>query len=141
MIVPFLALAFVTVDTAWALFVKSTLQHAVHEGVRYAVTSRVSGGLGHVASIKAIVQNESLGLLTVSQANTLVSVHFLDPVTLTDLGNGAGANQGGNLVEIAITGYSIAPLAPLLRSGDGIPVTVKAADKMEGSPGGVPPAM
>jgi Flp pilus assembly protein TadG len=140
MILPFLALAFLTIDAAWGLFVKATLQRAVHEGVRYAVTGQVTGALGQIASIQAVVQNESLGLLTGSQAGTL-SVHFLDPVTLTDLGTAAGANQSGNIVEVDVTGYKIAPLAPLLRSGAAISVNVKAADRLEGTPGGILPSL
>lgn len=140
MMTPFLGLAFLAVDTAWAVFVKATLQHAVREGVRYAVTGQVSGTLGQVASIKAVVQTQSLGLLSGTQAST-ISVHFFDPVTLTDLGTTALSNQGGNLVEVDVTNYKIAPLAPLLRSSAGIPVTVRAADRIEGSPGGTPPTL
>jgi Flp pilus assembly protein TadG len=139
-ILPFFAMAFMTIDAAWGLFVKATLQHAVHEGVRYAVTGQVSGNLGQLASIEAVVQTQSLGLLAGSQAGTL-TVHFLDPASLADLGTSSGVNQGGNLVEVDVTGYQIAPLAPLLRSGTAIPVNVSAADKLEGSPGGVPPAL
>jgi len=131
-IVPFLAMAFLTMDTAWALFVKATLQHAVREGARYAVTGQVSGGLGQIASIKAKVADHSLGLLKDSQ----VSVRFLDPVSL----NPTASNQGGNVVEVSVVNYQIAPLAPLLRAAPAVPVTVISADMMEGSPAGGAPA-
>ncbi len=140
MVLPFFAMAFLIVDAAWGLFVKASLQHAVQEGVRYAVTGQVSGSLGQVASIKAVVTAQAMGLLSGSQSGTL-SVHFLDPVSLTDLGTKPGANQGGNLVEVDISGYQFAPLAPLLRSGAAIPMNVSAADRIEGSPGGVAPPL
>jgi len=135
MLLPFLALGFIVLDTAWGMFVKATLQHAIQEGVRYGVTGQVSGNLGQAASIEAVVQAQSLGLLTGSQSGTL-SVQYLDATTLAPTNN----NQGGNLVQVSVTNYQITPLAPLLRSGTAIPVTVTAADKIEGSPGGAAPA-
>lgn len=134
MLIPFFAMAFMTIDTAWAIFVKATLQHAVREGVRYGVTGQVSNGNGHIESIKKVVQSNSLGLLKGSQSSTL-SVQFLDPGTLTTTSN----NQGGNLVQVSVTNYQITPLAPLLRAATAVPVTVTSVDMIEGSPGGVAP--
>jgi Flp pilus assembly protein TadG len=134
MMIPFLALAFMALDAGWALFVKSTLQHAVREGVRYGVTGQVSGSEGQIASIEGVVVSQAMGFLSGSQAGTL-SVQFLDPVTLSP----TSSNVGGNIVEVSVTNYQITPLAPLLRSGAGIPVSVTSADVIEGSPGGVPP--
>ncbi len=135
MLIPFFAMAFMTIDTAWAIFVKATLQHAVREGVRYGVTGRVSGSLGQIASIEAVVQSNSLGLLTGAQSGKL-SVQFLDPGTLTT----TSSNQGGNLVQVSVTNYQITPLAPLLRAATAVPLTVTSVDMIEGSPGGVAPA-
>ena len=136
---PFFAMVFLVIDGAWGLFIKSTLQQAVREGVRYAVTGQVSGALGQVASIEAVVKKQALGLLN-SQSATL-TVHFLNPSTLADLGTAAGANQGGNIVEVEVTGYQFKPLAPLFRSSASIAFNVTAADVIEGSSGGVPPAI
>jgi Flp pilus assembly protein TadG len=134
MLIPFFAMAFMTIDTAWAIFVKATLQHAVREGVRYGVTGQVSGSLGQIASIEAVVQSNSLGLLTGAQSGAL-SVQFLDPGTLTT----TSSNQGGNLVQVSVTNYQITPLAPLLRAATAVPLTVTSVDMIEGSPGGVAP--
>jgi Flp pilus assembly protein TadG len=134
MLIPFFAMAFMTIDTAWAIFVKATLEHAGREGVRYGVTGQVSGSLGQIASIEAVVQRNSLGLLTGAQTNTL-SVQFLDPGTFTT----TSSNQGGNLVQVSVTNYHITPLAPLLRAATAIPLTVTSVDMIEGSPGGVAP--
>ncbi len=111
MLLPFLALAFMTMDAGWAVFVKATLQHAVREGVRYGVTGQVSGNNGQIASIEAVAVNQAMGLLSGSQAGTL-SVQFLDPVSLAPTSN----NAGGNIVQVSVTNYMITPLAPLLRS-------------------------
>ncbi len=137
---PFLAMAFLALDASWGLFIKSTLQQAVREGVRYAVTGQVSGSLGQVASIEAVVKTQALGLLSGSQAGSL-SIHFLNPSTLADLGTAAGVNQGGNIVEVEVTGYLFSPLAPLFRSSASIPFNVTAADVIEGSTGGIPPTL
>ena len=134
MMIPFLALVFMTLDGAWALLIKATLQHAVQEGVRYGITGQVSGNLGQIASIKSVVQSKSMKLLTGSQSGTL-SVQFLNGTTLLP----TASNVGGNLVKVSVTGYKISPLAPLLRSATPISVTITAADKIEGSPGGIPP--
>ena len=135
MMLPFLALAFLTLDSAWALFVKATLQHAVQEGVRYGITGQVSGNNGQIASIESVVVTQAMGLLSGSQAGTL-SVQFLSPSTLA----ATSSNIGGNIVQVSVTNYQVAPLAPLLRSGTAIPVTVTAADVIESSGAGGPPA-
>jgi Flp pilus assembly protein TadG len=139
-ILPFFGLAFLCIDAAWGLFIKSTLQQAVREGARYAVTGQVSGGLGQVASIEGVVKAQALGLLNGSQAPTL-SVHFLNPSTLADLGTAAGVNQGGNIVQVEVSGYQFQPLAPLFRSSASIAFNVTAADVIEGSSGGIPPTL
>jgi Flp pilus assembly protein TadG len=130
----FCAMLFLVIDAGWTLFVKSTLQHAVAEGVRYGVTGRTAGGQGQVASIKAVVLSQAMGLLD-SQQRTL-AVRFYDPDTLGQ----TAQNLSGNLVEVAVESYQLAPLAPLLRSSTPIPLTVRATDIIEPSPGGVAPA-
>src|SRR5271163_460473 len=58
--VPFLAIFFAIFDFGMALFLKNTMQFAVRQGVRYAVTSQTStdsngNALGQDASIKQAV--------------------------------------------------------------------------------------
>ena len=76
----FLGFIFLIFDISWGIFAKVTLQHAVRMGVRYAVTSQtaVSGGtqLGQVASIKQVVQRESMGFLKSSDLSSYVTVSF-----------------------------------------------------------------
>jgi hypothetical protein len=132
----FTALLLLVIDLGWGLFVKSTLQHAVSEGVRYGITSRTAPGTGQVASIRAVVLYHAMGLLNGDRGSTLV-IRFLDPLTLQS----GAANIGGSVLEISVEGYTITPLATLLHSAAGSVVTVRAADIMEPSPGGVPPAL
>jgi len=133
MLVPFLALAFLVLDAGWAVFIKATLQHAVREGTRYAVTGQTQNGLGQSASIQAIVKKYAFGLLDGTQANKL-NVNCWRPGDAKP--NPADATQcsvGGNVVEISIQGYNITPLAPLLRSANPVVFAVSAADIVEGS--------
>lgn len=141
-----LALIFLLMDLSWAVFAKATLQHAVRAGVRYAVTSQqatdpVTGQLvGQLPSIKQKIKRESMGLLTDGDLQSIVSVRFYavgdnPPVEL----HGAGSNAGGNLVVVSVEGYSLRPLAPLLRSATPVAITVRAGDVMESSPVSGPP--
>ena len=129
----FFGLIFLVIDSGWGLFVKATLQHAVSEGVRYGVTGQTAGGQGQVASIKSVVLNQAMGLLS-SQSST-VAVRFYDPATLAQ----TSQNVSGNLIEVAVENYQLTPLAPLLRSGNAVALTVRASDVIEPSPNGIAP--
>ena len=135
-LVIFCALLFLLIDVAWSLFVKVTLQHAVAEGVRYAITGQTASGAGQLASIKSCVQLNALGLLNGAQS-AKVAVRFYDPKTLLP----SAWNAGGNVVEVSVEDYQVTPLAPLLRSGAAVSVTVRAADILEPTPGGIPPPL
>ncbi len=128
MFLPFLALAFLVLDSGWAVFVKATLQTAVREGARYAVTGQTS------AAIQPVVQQYALGLLSGDQASTL-SINCWNPANpKPNPPDGTQCGIGGNVVEVSVQGYQISPLAPLMRSSNSLGVTVRAADVIEGSP-------
>ena len=147
-LVAFLAFIFLIFDVSWAIFAKATLQHAVREGVRYAVTSRtaMSGGtpLGQVASIKQVVQQQSMGFLSASDLNSIVSVCFSsvvppdppDPLLVCK------ANAAGNLVVVSVDRFKLSPLAPLLRDNTPVVINVSSGDLIESSgAGGIPPPL
>jgi hypothetical protein len=131
-LVPLLALILGIVDYGLAIFVRSTLQHAVREGVRYAVTYRTMSGLGHDASIKAVVQNEAMGFLAGPAGLSKVFIRYYDPVTLQQV----AGNSPNNLVEVSVENFSWGWLAPLLRSANPLPMVARSSDRMEGLPGG-----
>src|SRR5207244_2148059 len=95
-LLPFCALLLLVVDTGWGLFVKTTLQHAVCEGVRYGITGQTASGNGQIASIKTVVKNHAMGLLNGAQAST-IAVRFYDPSTMVS----TASNAGGNLLEVS----------------------------------------
>ncbi len=142
------ALVFLLIDLGWAVFAKVTLQNAVRAGARYAVTSQTgidpntNMPLGQVASIKQMVQSQSMGLLTDDDVSSIVFVRFFavgsnPPAQLT----GSGSNAGGNLVTVSVEGYTLSPLAPLLRSAVPVSISVSAGDVLEASPITGPPPL
>ncbi len=143
-----LPLMFMIVDIGWGIFIKVSLQHAVREAVRYAITSQTAsdgsgGSLGHIASIKSVALKAAGGLLAGQESK--VSVRFYDAgsSTLTeDLG--PSRNRGGNIVMVNIENFEYRPLIPVYKIGDlqkleiledpPIQITVHAADRMESCP-------
>lgn len=57
-----LALVFAVVDVAWIFYVNLTMQHALREGTRYAVTGRTDGGNDRRKSLIARIRDNSCGL-------------------------------------------------------------------------------
>ena len=138
-LIPMLGFTLLIMDIAWAIFGRGLLQNAVREGVRYAVTSQTQTGMGQKDSVKSVVQDNALGLLADSAGYDMIQVRFYTPDTFTDVSNVAGANSGGNLVEVSVEGYPWLPLLPLLRSA-GFTFTARSSDRMEASPpAGAPP--
>ena len=146
-LVVLLGFIFLIFDVSWALFAKATLQHAVLSGVRYAVTSQTatSGGtqLGQVASIKQVVQQQSMGFLSASDLNSFVSVSFYSVASATPLQvTGTGANAAGNLVVVSVNGFNLNPLAPFMRSSAPVLINASSGDLIESSgTGGIPPPL
>jgi Flp pilus assembly protein TadG len=151
-LLPFLALFFALFDFGMALFLKNTMQFAVRQGVRYAITSQTQTGLGQVASIQSIVNTNSFGFLgyltpgppTTTCAGTAcvtVSFYYQDlstsPSTLT-LVTGAGSNAGGNIVQVTASGLSYTWMIPLLRPSGAMTFSTSSADIMEAQPSGPP---
>lgn len=135
-LIPILGFIGLTVDIAWGVFSRCTLQHAVREGVRFAVTARTTAGkTSHVDSIKAVVQKQALGLLSGDRAN-LIHVRYYDPEDFSDLGTGKGANAGGNIVEVSVEGFAWLPLLPVARDGSPLRMTARSMDRMETLPPG-----
>ena len=144
-ILPFFGIIFLIISIAWAIFTKASLQHAVAEGVRYAITSQTLPNKGQDESIKKVVQNNAMGLLNGGNLGMVtIQYYAIDPVTgnLTPTMN----NIGGNIVEVSVEAYSANPLTPILAWGKGVSsgrpkigFSVRASDRMESSPGGIPP--
>ena len=142
--VPLFGLLFSIIDFGLAIFIRSTLQHSVREGVRYAVTYGTSGSKCQDASITEKVQESAMGFLNGSDGAAKVKVRYFlidenNPGQFTDFGPGAG-NTPGNIVEVAVEGYEYKWLAPIYWSAAPLNINVRSADRMEGlGAGGTPP--
>lgn len=131
-LVPLLALIFAIIDFGMVVFLKSTFQHAVREGVRYGVTYQTMQGMGHDASIKSVVQYNSMGFLAGDENLEKIKIRYYLPDTLVE----TPFNNPGNLLEVSVEGYRWGWIAALMRSGTPLMLNAYASDRMEGLPSG-----
>ena len=136
-LVPFLAIVLGITEYSLALFVRTTMQHAVREGVRYAVTYQLKGGMCHDASIKEVVRTNAVGFLKPADVATKVFVRYYLPTTFAAAP--APANSPGNIVEISVENYQWRWIAPLWRTSTPLTIVARSTDIMEGLPGGANP--
>ena len=158
-LLPMLAFIFLLLDLGWGIYKRATLQFAVREGCRYAITNQTqaltdAGGhaYGMIDSVKWVVQKRAMGFLgrtATDPGYALIQVRFYNPTTsltnaLTVPSNCAGntgtpPNWAGNLVEVSVENYQAIPLGPLMRSATPLNFTARSSDRMEGNPSaGVP---
>jgi TadE-like protein len=121
-------LIFLLMDISLSLFIKSTLQEAARDGVRFAVTEQLSTGDAYLSdSISRVVQAGALGFITNPACQ--VTIQYLDPY-----GGPVTTVSGGDIVQVAITGYQYTPLGAILKSAAPINISVSASDVMEQCP-------
>lgn len=134
---PFISLFLGLFDFGMAIFLRNTFQHAVREGVRYAVTYQTSTGQpnGHDSSIKSVVQQNAMGFLAGTSGADKIKIRYYNPTTLVE----TSANAPGNVVEVSVEGYTWGMVAPVMGHFNPIPLNVVASDRMESLPGGVSP--
>jgi Flp pilus assembly protein TadG len=128
-IVPLFGMLFLLLDLSMVIFLRSTFQHAVREGVRYGITGANDTGPCQDDSIKAVVKRSAIGFLNSSGNASKIHVHFTSPV------NGAVTDNGpGNIIQVSVEAYQFSPLAPFQRSGKPY-IWARAYDVMEPYPG------
>ena len=139
-LLPLLAIIFGVVDFGLMIFRWTTLQNAVREGVRYAVTFQTAQGLGQDASIEQQVQTYAMGFVHTSDSPQTIYVKYYNPDTLTQITS--GGNQPGNLVTVSVQNVSFGWIAPLagnysLRTTTPLALNVSSSDILGGYPAGV----
>jgi Flp pilus assembly protein TadG len=145
-ILPTFALIFAFVDFGLLLFRWATLQNAVREGCRYAITFQTANGQGQDASIEAIVQQFAMGIVSTSDNPQDIFVKYYAPTNLTTA-VASGGNVPGNIVEVSVQGVSwswLAPLSgsyggsvPFFRSSTPITLNIYSSDILGAYPDGV----
>jgi Flp pilus assembly protein TadG len=142
-ILPVFALILAFVDFGLILFRWTTLQNAVREGCRYAITYQVATGLNQDASIEQVVQQYSMGFVTTTDTPQHIFVNYYAPTNLTTpIPYASGGNVPGNVVEVSVQNVSWAWIAPLSgtylgNSRSPITINVYSSDIMNGYPQGV----
>lgn len=147
-LIPTFALIFAFIDFGLMLYRWSSLQNAVREGVRYAITfqTQTSPALGQVASIKNVVERNSMRLVHANDSPQHIFVKFY-ATTAPDVAIASGGNVPGNIVEVSVQNVSfswIAPLSgsygghlPFYRTNSPLSLKVYAFDILGGYPVGV----
>jgi Flp pilus assembly protein TadG len=127
---PLVAVIFLILDLSFAIFVKTNLQNAVRDGVRYAVTGRLVGSHRYLNdSVVQVVQDNALGFLNGSDGACKVSVNYFNPDT-----GAASTGTQGDLVVVSVSGFSLSPFGPILRNAQPLQFSVSASDIMERCP-------
>ncbi len=122
------ALIFLLMDISLSLFIKSTLQDAAVSGVRFGVTEQVLTGNTYLNdSINSVVQSAALGFIT--NPGCQVTITYYDPY-----GGATTSPIGGDILQVAITGYQYTPLGAILKSSAPISISVQASDVLEQCP-------
>lgn len=113
---------------ALAIWIKTTLHHAVREGARYAITGQTLAGTGQDASIRQVITRNTAGLLSSAQAASLVTINYFDQA-----GAATASNAGGNTVVVSVNSYPIPLLvpAPVSFAGQPIAVSTQAVARLE----------
>jgi Flp pilus assembly protein TadG len=145
-ILPTFALIFAFVDYGLLIFRWATLQNAVREGCRYAITFQTATGQGQDASIEAVVQQFAMGMVKTTDNPQDIFVKYYSTSNLNSA-IGSGGNVPGNIVEVSVQGISwswIAPLSgsygggvPFFRSTTPIALNIYSSDILGGFPAGL----
>ncbi len=111
-LLPTFALIFAITDFGLMIFRWTTLQNAVREGTRYAVTFQTQSGLGQDASVENIVQQYAMGFVNTTDSPQTIYVKYYSTSNL-NTAIVSGGNVPGNIVEVSVQGVSYGWLAPL----------------------------
>jgi Flp pilus assembly protein TadG len=130
-LLPTFALIFFMTDVGLMTFRWSTLQNAVREGSRLAVTfGMVVNGVTYTnqdAAIKAMVQQYGMNLVTSTDSPQHIFVNYYlqsantAAIPTTNSGDcgtaSAVGNCPGNIVEVSVSNFSLSWILPLTLSG------------------------
>ena len=146
-LLPTFALIFGITDFGLMIFRWTTLQNAVREGTRYAITFQTQSGLGQDASVESIVQQYALGFVKTTDSPQTIYVKYYSTSNM-NTAIASGGNIPGNIVEVSVQGVSYGWLAPLsgsysastggfLRQTTPLTLNIYSSDILGGYPVGV----
>jgi Flp pilus assembly protein TadG len=151
---PLFAMIAVTVDMSWAIFAQGSLtwavRYAVHQGVNYPALLPLANGACLTDTVKSLVQQNSVGLLSGSSGLAMIKVNYFAPPSAdsggasTDVSTQSTGDAPGNIMQVSVQNYSLIPLLPRFfswnQSADKNPtnISVYAADLIESDGGTIP---
>lgn len=112
-VLPTFALIFVFLDVGMMIYRWTTLQNAVREACRYAITFQTSGAMGQDASIEQVVQQYAMGLVKTTDSPNRIMVNYYLPTNLNTPIASPGGNVPGNIVEVSVQGIPFQWMMPL----------------------------
>jgi Flp pilus assembly protein TadG len=124
-LLPFFALITAFFDVSFVLFSWSTIQNAVREGCRYAITFQTAPPTGATWTcngqqdncIMSAVTANAMGLVSV--AGGLIHVNYFTPTAPNTAIASPGGNVPGNIVEVSIISYPLNWMIPISGTGGG----------------------
>lgn len=144
---PLTAMLILLIDASWAIYVKSTLAYAVHEGVRQGITidSTQAAGTTLTAMVQNIVQNNAQGMLAGATGLSKIHVDYFrvsssDATKLVTVTQAGGGLMAGDIIQVSVQGYSLPALAPRIYNWKSAPdaspnsISAVAADRIEPFP-------
>lgn len=157
-LLPFFAMLTAFFDVSFVLFSWSTIQNAVREGCRYAITFQTAPPTGATWTcnghqdncIENDVAYNAMGLVTV--AGGLINVNYYTQAAPSTAIASPSGNSPGNIVIVSILAYPLQWIVPLSGTGGGgmlnstaspyrpqspTTVNVYSADILGGYPAGV----
>ncbi|MEQ1949343.1 MAG: TadE/TadG family type IV pilus assembly protein [Bryobacteraceae bacterium] len=139
---PMFAMILFFTDIGMMLFRWTTLQNAVREGCRYAITFQTSPGKGQDASVSEVVQRYAFGLVKTTDTPQRIHVDYFSPAS-PNASIASGGNVPGNVVEVSVQGLNLAWMFPLSGTLAGpfyasvpLQLTVRSSDILGGYPAG-----
>ena len=137
---PFFAIITAFFDVSFVLFTWSTIQNAVREGCRYAITFQTAAPTGATWTCAGTQDNciendvaaNSMGLLTV--AGGLINVNFYAQATPTTAIAYPNGNVPGNIVVVSVLAYPLNWMIPLSGVGGGGMLNSSASPYRSSSP-------
>jgi len=142
-LLPMFALILGFIDVGMMIFRWATLQNAVREGCRYAITFQTSGSQGQDASIEQVVANYAMGLVKTTDSPNRIKVNYYLPTNLNTPIN-SGGNVPGNIVEVSVQGIPFSWIMPLsgtfsspLYAASPLTLNLYSLDMLGGYPAGM----
>jgi Flp pilus assembly protein TadG len=139
-LIPMLTMILGITDFGLMIFRWTTLQNAVREGTRYAVTFQVDTSGTQDKSIENQVTAYGFGLVKTSDSPQTIFVKYYNPTTFAQVTT--NGNQPGNVVQVSVQGVKFSWISILngtwwsVHSNSPLTLNVFASDVLGGFPVG-----